>query len=306
MTMRRKDALAVETKDFPLDIKAISDDGVIEGYASVFGNVDHGGDKVMPGAYVESLTRARREGRTIKMLWNHDPSQPIGIWEDLAEDAKGLWGKGRLVLDVARAREIHALAKAGAVQGLSIGYRTLKSTPEGNVRLLEKLELYEVSPVTFPMNDLARMTTVKAEDEDYNDADARFVRRMIPHHEMAVTMARAVLRDGRNVQVEKLARAIIAAQTEEIATLRAWLEDRDLAKPGGMGGMKGGDEADLMNRLRAGDRLTEREFETVLKGALGFSNSEAERAARVLLKGPGEPADAAKEAAEFYRALLGA
>ena len=215
----------MQTMDFGLEVKALDDAGTFEGYASTFGNVDSGGDKVLPGAFVEGLASARRKGHTVKMLWNHDPGQPIGVWDDLAEDAKGLWGKGRLVMEVAKAREVHALMKAGAIDGLSIGYRTKEAAPEGNVRLLKKLDLFEVSVVTMPMNDRAKLTSVKSE------------------------------------------------ALEEIT-----------------------------EKLKAGDRLTEREFETMAKG-LGLSNSQAERAARIHLKGPGEPAEAVQSGDAFLRAL---
>ncbi|RAP39259.1 primosome assembly protein PriA, partial [Rhodovulum viride] len=156
----------METSDFALDLKALTDEGTVEGYAAIFGNVDRGGDRIAPGAFVEGMAKARQAGRSIKMLWNHDPHQPIGIWDDLAEDARGLWGKGRLVLEVARAREVHALMKAGAIGGLSIGYRTREAAPEGAVRLIRKADLWEVSPVTFPMNDRAKISAVKSEGLD--------------------------------------------------------------------------------------------------------------------------------------------
>jgi phage head maturation protease len=90
---------------------------------------------------------------------------PIGVWDDLAEDAKGLWGKGRLLKDdVQKARETHALMKAKAVTGLSIGYREVETEPEGNIRLLKKLDLMEISPVAFPANRRARITEVKSEE----------------------------------------------------------------------------------------------------------------------------------------------
>lgn len=152
----------MKTAAFPLEVKALDDEGTFEGYGAVFSNVDRGGDKIMPGAFAESLAKHRREGTTVKMLWNHDPGQPIGVWEDLAEDGKGLWGKGQLILDVARAREVHALMKRKAIGGLSIGYSTVTAEPDGNVRLLKSLNLWEVSPVTFPMNDRARISSVKS------------------------------------------------------------------------------------------------------------------------------------------------
>lgn len=156
----------MKTKDFALQVKDLSDDGTFEGYGSIFGNVDSYGEKVMPGAFVESLARHKREGSNVLMLWNHDAHQPIGVWEDLAEDAKGLWGKGRFLLDIQRAREVHTLAKNKAIGGLSIGYREEDTDQDGAVRLLKKLNLYEISPVTFPANRRARIESVKSERMD--------------------------------------------------------------------------------------------------------------------------------------------
>lgn len=153
----------MKTKDFALQVKDLSEDGTFEGYGSIFGNVDTYGEKVMPGAFVESLAKHKREGSNVLMLWNHDSHQPIGVWEDLAEDAKGLWGKGRFLLDIQRAREVHTLAKAKAIGGLSIGYREEDTDQDGAVRLLKKLNLYEISPVTFPANRRARIESVKSE-----------------------------------------------------------------------------------------------------------------------------------------------
>lgn len=153
----------MKTKDFALQVKSLSEDGTFEGYGSVFGNVDSYGEKVMPGAFVESLARHKREGSNVLMLWNHDSQQPIGVWEDLAEDAKGLWGRGRFLLDIQRAREVYTLAKNKAIGGLSIGYREVETEPDQNIRLLKKLELYEISPVTFPANRRARIENVKSE-----------------------------------------------------------------------------------------------------------------------------------------------
>lgn len=153
----------MKTKDFALQVKDLSEDGTFEGYGSVFGNVDSYGEKVMPGAFVESLARHKREGSNVLMLWQHNADEPIGVWEDLAEDAKGLWGKGRFLLDIQKAREVYTLAKHKAIGGLSIGYREVETEPDGNTRLLKKLELYEISPVSFPANRRARIEGVKSE-----------------------------------------------------------------------------------------------------------------------------------------------
>lgn len=153
----------MKTKDFALQVKDLAEDGTFEGYGSVHGNVDSYGEKVMPGAFSASLAKHRREGTAVLMLWQHNPSEPIGVWEDLAEDSKGLWGKGRLITEVQKAREVHALMKRKAIGGLSIGYSEVKVTPDGNVRNLEELDLYEISPVSFPANRRARIETVKSE-----------------------------------------------------------------------------------------------------------------------------------------------
>ncbi len=153
----------MKTKDFALQVKDLSEDGTFEGYGSIFGNVDAYGEKVMPGAFVESLAKHRREGTAVMMLWQHNPDEPIGVWEDLAEDAKGLWGKGQLILEVQRAREVYALLKAKAIRGLSIGYRELDADVEQAVRLLKKLDLWEISPVSFAANSRARVSAVKSE-----------------------------------------------------------------------------------------------------------------------------------------------
>ncbi len=219
--------MVVETKDMAVDLTAAADSGAIEGYASLFGIEDQGGDIVAPGAYAASLAKLTQAGRRVKMLWQHDPAQPIGVWDETREDERGLWVKGRILTEVAKGREAQALIKAGSIDGLSIGYRTVKAQKQsGGQRLLQELELWEVSLVTFPMLPEAR----------------------------------------------------VAAKSEV--------------------------PAQVLDKLRAGDRLTEREFERMAKG-IGLSNSQAERAARIHLKGQGEPATAESEAVSFYAAMLG-
>ncbi len=136
--------------------------GSFEGYASVFGAEDQGGDVVMPGAFRASL--ARRGAADIRMLFQHDPAQPIGAWEAIREDARGLYVRGRLTLDVARAREILALMREGALDGLSIGFRTRKAMRDARTgqRRLYEIDLWEISVVTFPMLPGARVSAVKA------------------------------------------------------------------------------------------------------------------------------------------------
>ncbi|MGC1504858.1 MAG: HK97 family phage prohead protease [Sulfitobacter sp.] len=140
------------------DVTKVEGGTEVSGYASLFGAVDQGGDVVEVGAYGVSLKALSKAGRSIKMLWQHDPSQPIGVWDEVREDTKGLFVKGRILDSVEKGREAAALIAAGAIDGLSIGYRTVKATKNTKgQRLLSELELWEVSLVTFPMLPSARV-----------------------------------------------------------------------------------------------------------------------------------------------------
>jgi HK97 family phage prohead protease len=138
----------------PLPIDA---EGKFSGYASVFGRLDEGGDIVMPGAFRKSL--GLRGRHRIKMLFQHDPKDPVGTWDTIREDDFGLLVTGRLVPEVPRAEALRRLIARGAVDGLSIGFRTVKSTraEKGGHRKLWEIDLWEISIVTFPMMDLARI-----------------------------------------------------------------------------------------------------------------------------------------------------
>ena len=154
--------MKTETKFAPVSLSAVESDGTFTGYASLFGKADLGRDMVMPGAFRASL--ARRGAGGVKMLFQHDPNQPIGVWLDIREDAEGLYVKGRLTTDVAPAREVLSLMRAGALDGLSIGYRTVrgKTDAKSGVRRLMEVDLWEISVVTFPMLPEARISAVKA------------------------------------------------------------------------------------------------------------------------------------------------
>lgn len=143
-----------------LDADAVSAEGVISGYASRFGLRDTGGDIVAPGAYAKSLTQRRP-----KMLWSHDPAQPIGVWTSVEEDSTGLRVEGKLLLGTAKGREVLEYIKAGAADGLSIGYRTVKAGRQGSARVLSEVELHEVSIVVFPMQVEAGIDSVKSVED---------------------------------------------------------------------------------------------------------------------------------------------
>ena len=139
----------------------IDADGTVEGYASLFGEIDQARDMVMRGAFADTL--ARRGVHRIPMLFQHDPAEPVGVWLELREDSRGLYARGRLIPEVARARELLSLLRAGAVDGLSIGFKTVKGSvdPRSRVRRLIAVDLWEISIVTFPLLAGARVRTVK-------------------------------------------------------------------------------------------------------------------------------------------------
>lgn len=150
--------------DIVLDIKALSEDGTFEGYGSVFGVKDSYGDIVMPGAFAESLARHRAAGTMPAMLWQHDSDDVCGVWLEMSEDAVGLKVKGQLALKTAYGSDAYELLKIKAIRGLSIGYVTEEEEVDrvAGVTKLTKLDLWEISLVTFPANTSATVTSVKS------------------------------------------------------------------------------------------------------------------------------------------------
>lgn len=188
---------ALEVKFCALDLKRVTMEGTFEGYASLFDREDLGGDMVIRGAFRETLHQRGTGG--IKMLFQHDPNQPIGVWQHLHEDARGLFARGRLMTEVSKGREVLSLMRAGAVDGLSIGYRAVNAIRDRRTgtRRLTKVDLWEISVVTFPMLPEARVASVKSppfagrmpsprEFERWLTQDAGFSR----------SEARAVMRKG--------------------------------------------------------------------------------------------------------------
>lgn len=150
-----------ERKFVGLTLDGVEADGVFSGYASLFGKVDLGRDVVERGAFARSLEKRGAGG--IRMLFQHDPNEPIGVWTDIREDARGLFVRGKLSKDVARGREVLSLLRGKALDGLSIGFRTVraKADPASGVRRILEADLWEISVVTFPMLPGARVETVK-------------------------------------------------------------------------------------------------------------------------------------------------
>jgi HK97 family phage prohead protease len=145
------------------DCKSLDASGVFTGYAARFNSADLGRDLILPGAFAESL--AQRGVSGVRMLFQHDPAEPIGVWLELREDTRGLFVRGRLISEIARGREVLALMRAGAIDGLSIGFRTVegRTNPKTGVRRIAKIDLWEISVVTFPMHPGARVSAFKRE-----------------------------------------------------------------------------------------------------------------------------------------------
>ena len=155
--------------DVPFQIKAVSDDGLFSGYGSVFGVIDSYKEVVAPGAFSESLSQ-----RTPALLWQHRSGEPIGVYSALREDQTGLYVEGKLALKTARGAEAYELLKMGAISGLSIGFVTRDDSYDRvtGIRTLKKVDLWEVSLVTFPANDAARVSGVKSIETIESLADA--------------------------------------------------------------------------------------------------------------------------------------
>lgn len=152
----------IERKFAHAELSEVEANGSFSGYASLFGETDLNRDLVMPGAFRRSI--AKRGPSGIRMLFQHDPAAPIGVWEEMREDSRGLFVRGRLMTEVAKGREVLALMRAGAIDGLSIGFRTVRGRTDAKsgVRQLIEIDLWEVSVVTFPMLPAARVSAVKA------------------------------------------------------------------------------------------------------------------------------------------------
>lgn len=150
--------------DVGFQVRAVREDGVIEGYGSVFGVRDSYSDIVAPGAFKASLAAHKAAGTMPALLWQHRADEPIGVWKSMEEDDRGLACTGQLAMETVRGREAHALLKMGALTGLSIGFysKEWQYDADSDVRTLTALDLWETSLVTFPANQAARVTAVKS------------------------------------------------------------------------------------------------------------------------------------------------
>ena len=152
---------ANDTLDFEVRFAA-DDAGTFTGYAARFGEVNAHNEIVLPGTFLRTIADHQKRGAKPPMLWAHNQAEPIGVWEDMREDATGLAVRGRIVLETNKGREAHALMKAGAITGLSIGFRNAKATRSASgIRQIADLDLGEISLVTLPSASNARIISVR-------------------------------------------------------------------------------------------------------------------------------------------------
>ena len=158
--------MEIKYLDRPFEVKGIDDEGVFTGYVSVFGNVDNGGDVVVQGAFTETLAAWKTKGVLPPVLWQHRTGEVLGPFLEMREDSVGLCVKGKLLHnDIPRAKEARALLLAKAINGMSIGYVSRDDSYDRvtGVRTLKRVDLYEGSIVTFPMNTSAGVSDVKGD-----------------------------------------------------------------------------------------------------------------------------------------------
>jgi uncharacterized protein len=159
----RRSGATADVLDYSVRFAAPDDSGTFTGHAAIFDEANAHNEIVKRGAFLRSI--ADHQARDIRppMLWSHDPADIIGVWTGIREDATGLAVTGKLILDSTRGRDAHALLKAGAVTGLSIGFRTKNATRDAKgVRVLSDIDLVEISLVGLPSAGNARVTSVRS------------------------------------------------------------------------------------------------------------------------------------------------
>ncbi len=210
-------------KDFAFEIKATKDGAEFEGYGSVFGNVDSYNEIVAPGAFADSIKEIGASARPLPVLWNHNSDEPIGKYLDLVEDDKGLKVRGQLLTSsVNRAKEVAAMIEAGIISGLSIGYyvKGYQIDEETRIWTLTKLKLREISVVTFPANEEARIETVKAKLAGGGQLTKREFEKLLRDAGFSKTEALRITRDGYSAYAGERDAADQTALKAALAELR--------------------------------------------------------------------------------------
>ncbi len=191
----------METKVVPfIEVKALETKGEFVGYGSTFGNVDHGGDMVVEGAFKRSLKAHLAEGTMPAMLFNHDMNEPIGHWTHIAEDSKGLRLQGQLWLGqgISKAEQAYQMLSHAGMKGLSIGYATKQSELDSKTRArkLTDLDIFEISPVAMPMNPKALISTIKSLKSNNEIATIRDFEKLLRDVGLTQTEAKAFCAEG--------------------------------------------------------------------------------------------------------------
>lgn len=200
MTMNPSERPSTKQRlDVPLKLKSVSESGEFEGYGSVFGVKDSYGDIVVPGAFTKSLENWKEKGRLPALLWQHQTAEPIGVYTAMKEDDVGLYVKGRLLIDDdPLAKRAHGHMKAGSITGLSIGYwlNDWEYDKTKEAFLLREIDLWEVSPVTFPSNDEARISDVKSMLARGETPSQECIERVLRDVGLSRTQAKAFMAGG--------------------------------------------------------------------------------------------------------------
>lgn len=185
--------------DVPLKLKSIGESGEFDGYGSVFGVKDSFDDVVIPGAFSATLNTWKEKGGLPAMLWHHRLDEPIGIYTDIKEDEIGLYVKGRLLIDDdPLAKRAYAHMKAGSLTGLSIGYllNDWEYDREKSAFLLKEIDLWEISLVTFPSNDEARISEIKSTFARGEIPSPKSIERVLRDVGLSRTQAKAFISSG--------------------------------------------------------------------------------------------------------------
>ena len=206
-----------------LFVKEVGDDGTFEGYGSVFGEKDAYREIVIAGAFKSSLAEHKKSGTLPAMLWQHRPDKPIGAYTEMEEDKKGLFVRGKLALDTQAGKEAYVLLKAGALNGLSIGYELVTSeyNAETRERTLKEIDLWEVSLVTFPANGKARVEAVKgnfAEMDRFADVERHL------REAYGVSQSEATAIVAKCKEIDRKHREDVKARSDTIAGAHRVLE----------------------------------------------------------------------------------
>jgi HK97 family phage prohead protease len=211
--------------DIGFEIKEVSPTGTFCGYGSVYGVIDQGDDIIQQGAFSASLAELAAKGRMPALLWQHNAREPIGAYTTMKEDTVGLYVEGKLALKTQRGAEAHEFLQMNAVSGLSVGFMTREDTYDHktNIRTIKRADLWEVSLVTFPANDAARVSAVKSVDDiiDLKTAE-RFLRESgnYSRAEATALVARIKSLMQRDSAADAEAKAVIAALSRRDELLR--------------------------------------------------------------------------------------